>query len=48
MSVPFKCGYGLKPLPNSIIHMLPILGQRYLKNQNQLQDKKFKLVVFGV
>jgi hypothetical protein len=28
--------------------MIPILDQRYLKNQNHLQDKKFNLVVFDI
>jgi hypothetical protein len=39
------------PPPNSIIHLLPILDERYMKDQNHLQDQRFKklnLVVFGV
>jgi hypothetical protein len=51
MNVPSKWDYVLKPPPNSIIHLLPILDQRYLKSQNHLLDQSFKilnLVVFGV
>jgi hypothetical protein len=29
-------------------NMQSTLDQRYLKDQNHLQDKKFNLVVFGV
>jgi hypothetical protein len=27
---PTMCNYGLKPPPNSIIHILPILDQKHL------------------
>jgi hypothetical protein len=42
MIVPTMRDYGLKPPPNSIIHLLPIL------DQNHLQDQNFNLVVFSV
>jgi hypothetical protein len=35
-STPTMWDYGLKPPPNSIIHMLPILDQKHLENQNHL------------
>jgi hypothetical protein len=49
MFVPTMWYYGLKPPPNSIIHLLPIFGpynQNHLKNY--LWILNFKFVVFGV